>query len=1108
MSYAELCVSSNFSFLTGASHPEELVERAAELGLAAVAITDRNSFAGIVRGHAEAKKRGIRYLVGVRVVLDDGMQLLAYPTERDAYARLCRLLTVGKRRTVKGQCQLRLDDVLEWGEGSLWVLVGEPPPAAVAASLKEAFPDCVYLGMAPGYDGEDRRRFAERRELARRAAVPTVAVGEVLMHRGSRRRLADILSCIREKTVIDRLGRLAQPNAERRLKSAAEMRRLFAEDPQAVDNTLHIAERCRFSLDELRYEYPDEPTGGLSPDRRLRQLSEEGLSRRYPNGVPQRVRAMVEKELALVASLEYARYFLTVHDVVSFARSQGILCQGRGSAANSVICFALGITEISPETIAMVFERFISEVRNEPPDIDVDFEHERREEVIQYVYRKYGRHRAGLCSTVIHFRTRAAIREVGKAMGLSEDAVAALSGLVWGWSEKGISPSLARAAGLDVQDRRLRQTLELTAEIIGFPRHLSQHVGGFVITRGRLDELCPVENAAMQERTVIEWDKDDIDVLGMLKVDVLSLGMLSCIRKAFDLLSVWKDLDCTIATLPPEDPKVYDMLSRADTVGVFQVESRAQMSFLPRMRPHNFYDLVIEVAIVRPGPIQGNMVHPYLRRRHGEESVRYPSRDLESVLGKTLGVPLFQEQAMQIAVVAAGFTPSEADGLRRALGSFRGPGKVERFRERFISGCIDNGYDRSFAEDCFRQLEGFSNYGFPESHAASFALLVYASAWLKCHHPEVFCCALLNAQPMGFYAPAQIVRDARNRGVTVLPVCAEHSYWDNVLEPEAAGGLALRLGLRQIRGFPEEDGLWLAAARGKGYGSVEAIWRRAGLPRRTLERLAAADGFATYGLNRREALWQVRGLGGDKPLELFRQSGEGLLEPASALPAMSPHEEVFEDYVALRLTLRQHPLALLNAALGPHNSSASLQKTADKSKLTVAGLVISRQRPQTAGGIIFLTLEDDSGTANIIVRPKVFDKYRREIMVGRLLRIHGRLQREGQVSHVIASRIDDLSPLLDSLGDPKPEGRGEEGREGQSQSEAQGAGGQGQQEPRGAGGVAEKPHPHADYGGEAEPRQRPLAEEVTLSLQLARLGGGARHPRQQAKKLFPSRDFH
>ena len=872
MSYAELCISSNFSFLTGASHPEELVERAAELGLAAVAITDRNSFAGIVRGHAEAKKRGIRYLVGVRVVLDDGMQLLAYPTERDAYARLCRLLTVGKRRTVKGQCQLRLDDVLEWGEGSLWVLVGEPPLAAAAARLTAAFPDCVYLGLAPGYDGEDRRRFAERRELARRAAVPTVAVGEVLMHRGSRRRLADILSCIREKTVIDRLGRLALPNAERRLKSAAEMRRLFAEDPQAVDNTLYIADRCRFSLDELRYEYPDEPTGGLSPDRRLRQLSEEGLSRRYPTGVPQRVRAMVEKELALVASLEYARYFLTVHDVVSFARSQGILCQGRGSAANSVICFALGITEISPETIAMVFERFISEVRNEPPDIDVDFEHERREEVIQYVYRKYGRHRAGLCSTVIHFRTRAAIREVGKAMGLSEDAVAALSGLVWGWSEKGISPSLARAAGLDVQDRRLRQTLELTAEIIGFPRHLSQHVGGFVITRGRLDELCPVENAAMQERTVIEWDKDDIDVLGMLKVDVLSLGMLSCIRKAFDLLSVWKDLDYTIATLPQEDSQVYDMLSRADTVGVFQVESRAQMSFLPRMRPRNFYDLVIEVAIVRPGPIQGNMVHPYLRRRHGEEPVRYPSRDLESVLGKTLGVPLFQEQAMQIAVVAAGFTPSEADGLRRALGSFRGPGKVERFRERFISGCIDNGYDRSFAEDCFRQLEGFSNYGFPESHAASFALLVYASAWLKCHHPEVFCCALLNAQPMGFYAPAQIVRDARNRGVTVLPVCAEHSYWDNVLEPETTGGLALRLGLRQIRGFPEEDGLWLAAARGKGYGSNRSNMA----PRRTAPPDTGAPG-------RRRWLCHLRP---QPPRRTVASTGTGRRQAAGVIPAV------------------------------------------------------------------------------------------------------------------------------------------------------------------------------------------------------------------------------
>ncbi|OZB13577.1 MAG: hypothetical protein B7X53_15825 [Hyphomonas sp. 34-62-18] len=792
-----------------------------------------------------------------------------------------------------------------------------------------------------------------------------------------------------------------------------------------------------------------------------------------------------------MAELDYARYFLTVHDIVDFARSKGILCQGRGSAANSVVCYALGITEASPDTISMVFERFISAARNEPPDIDVDFEHERREEVIQHIYDKYGRHRAGLCATVIHFRARAAIREVGKAMGLSEDAVAALASQVWGTSSESVASERAKATGLDLADRRLRQTLALTKEITGFPRHLSQHVGGFVITRGRLDELCPVENAAMDDRTIIEWDKDDIDVIGMLKIDVLALGMLTCLRKAFDLIRTWKGTSYTLATLPKEDAAVYDMLCVADTVGVFQVESRAQMNFLPRMRPRCFYDLVIEVAIIRPGPIQGDMVHPYIKRRRREEPVVYPSEALEPVLAKTLGVPLFQEQAMQISIIAAGFTATEADQLRRALGSFRGPGSVEVFRERFINGCLLNGYDQAFAEACFRQLEGFSGYGFPESHAASFALLVYASSWIKCHHPEVFCCALLNSQPMGFYAPAQIVRDARAHGVTVLPVCVEASFWDNVLEPAGDGSLAVRLGFRQIKGLREEDGHWIAAARGNGYRAIDAVWRRAGLARSVLAKLAGADAFAAYGLSRREALWEVQGLGGERPLPLFAQAGEGLPESDAALPGLSDREEVFEDYVATRLSLRAHPVTLLRPDIGRFVSADALREAPDGGAVTVAGLVITRQRPGTASGVIFLTLEDDTGVSNIVVWPKTFEAHRKSVMTGRLLRIIGRLQREGIVTHVIARQIADLSPLLDTLGDAAAAGdRIDPSRDNADE--------------------ARRPGPSGTYGPR-RPDRKPLSEDITAELQRARIlryGTGARHPREQAKKLFYSRDFH
>ncbi|MFN3214762.1 MAG: error-prone DNA polymerase [Henriciella sp.] len=1090
MTYVELFSISNFTFLTGASHAQELVVRARQLGLGGVSITDRNTFAGIVRGHSAAKELGLRYMVGTRLALVDGTELLVYPRNRAAFGQLCRLLTLGKRRTVKGACELCLEDVLSHCGDCILVAFDGPKLDATLKALHNAFDDHVFVGLAPEYDGQDQMRFKRRQTLAEKAGLELVALGNVIMHAASRLPLADVLSCIREGTSIDRLGRLALPNAERRLKSELEMRRLFRAYPDAIANTSRIAAACPFSLDELRYEYPDEITDGLAPDDRLRKLTEQGLQRRYPDAVPLKIQAMVEKELKLISELNYARYFLTVHDVVSFARSKGILCQGRGSAANSVVCYALGITEASPDMITMVFERFISEARNEPPDIDVDFEHERREEVIQHIYQKYGRERAGLCSTVVHFRSRRAIREVGKAMGLSVDVVSALASQVWGVSSSDLEDERAKAAGLDVTDRRLRQTLDLAKQIIGFPRHLSQHVGGFVITKGRLDELCPIENAAMADRTVIEWDKDDIEALGMLKIDVLALGMLTCIRKCFDLLTAWKGQTYTLATLPQEDPVVYDMLCEADTIGVFQVESRAQMNFLPRMRPRTYQDLIAEVAIIRPGPIQGNMVHPYLRRRRGEEEIIYPSEDLRKVLERTYGVPLFQEQAMQIAVVAAGFSPTEADALRRALNGFRRQGAVEDFKERFIAGCLERGYEKDFAENCFKQLEGFSSYGFPESHAASFALLVYASSWIKCHHPEVFCCGLLNAQPMGFYAPAQIVRDATQHGVTVLPVCVENSFWDNVLEPLPNGGLAVRLGFRQIKGFAEEDGHWIAAARGNGYGSVDAIWRRAGLGKGALKKLAGADAFATYGLGRRDALWEVTGLGGDRPLPLFEQTGEGLPSEVAQLPPLSLSESVFEDYVATRLTLRNHPVGLLRPQMPAFAQADRHRTTADGAWLSVAGLVITRQRPGTASGVIFMTLEDETSVSNVVVWPKTFAKFRKEVMAGRLLHVRGKLQREGPVTHIIASHITDYSYLLDGLGYPEFSG----GRIDPSSDSAD-----------------EAKRPVHDHRSGPRGKQETETDEITRELQQAhraRLISGARHPREQAKKLFYSRDFH
>ena len=930
--YAELHVRTAFSFLEGASLPEEFVAQAALIGHDAVAVTDRNSLAGVVRAHTQAKEYGFRLIVGARLDLDCGQSLLAYPSDRAAYGRLSRLISLGRRARPKGECLITRADVLTHAEGlTLVVLPPDRPDEHFAHELKAwagERPGDVYLAGQNLYLGDDRARLDALADLAARHKVPFVAVNDALMHVPRRRALADVVTCIREKCTIDQAGRRVLKNAERHLKSADAMARLFEDHEDALAHTIEIMERSPFNLDELAYEYPDEIThDGRTPQAELEHLVEGGIKERYPYGAPKKVLGLIDHELKLIDQLQYAPYFLTVHDIVRFARSQGILCQGRGSAANSAVCFVLGITSVDPAHMEILFERFISAERNEPPDIDVDFEHERREEVIQYIYGKYGRERSGLAATVIHYRSRSAIRQVGKALGLSEDTVAALASQTWGWSSDGIDPAQVREIGLDPDDKRLRLALELTRELIGFPRHLSQHVGGFIITRGRLDEVVPIENAAMEDRTVVEWDKDDLDALGILKIDVLGLGMLSCLRKAFALLKEHYGETYDLATLPPEDEEVYDMLCEADSLGVFQVESRAQMSFLPRMKPRSFYDLVIEVAIVRPGPIQGDMVHPYIRRRNGEEPVHYESRELEDVLCRTLGVPLFQEQAMKIAEVAAGFTPSEADRLRRAMATFRRMGTINSFHEKFVSGMISRGYDPDFAERCFRQIEGFGDYGFPESHAASFALLVYASAWMKRHYPDVFACAILNAQPMGFYAPAQLIRDAREHDVEVRPPDINHSDWDYTLEPAIGQDHhALRIGLRQIKGLAQEDADWLVAARANGYGDLNSLWMRAGLKPPALEKLANADAFGSLGMSRREALWDIKALGND-PLPLFtvaREPDHGPEAPV-ALPAMTEGEEVIEDYAATRLSLKAHPAKLLRPALADHRSKRNPQ---------------------------------------------------------------------------------------------------------------------------------------------------------------------------------------
>jgi error-prone DNA polymerase len=1027
VSYVELQVASNFSFLRGASHPQELVLQAAALGHAAVAIADRNSLAGVVRAHQAAKEVGIRLVVGTRLVLEDGAEFLVFPTDRAAYGRLARLLTLGKRRAGKGECRLGFADLLAAGAGQ--IVVALPPEAPDEAfrrrllALREGVGDRAYCAAQHLYRGDDAKRI---HRLAALSPLPLVATNDVLYHVPERRPLQDVLTCIREGCTIENAGWRLLANAERHLKAPAEMARLFRRWPEAVGRSVEIAERCRFSLDELRYEYPDEIADGMAPQARLEKLAWEGAARRYPEGVPGKIRAQIAHELKLIEQLGYAPYFLTVTDIVRFAESRQILCQGRGSAANSAVCYCLGVTAVDPARFDVLFERFVSAARNEPPDIDIDFEHERREEVIQHIYERYGRHRAGMTATVACYRTRGAVREVGKVFGLSEDVTKLLAGGVWGWGTEGVADAQVRELGLDPDDPKLRLVLDLSAELIGFPRHLGQHVGGFVITRGPLHELVPIENASMAERTFIEWDKDDIDALGILKVDVLGLGMLTCIRKAFALIERHYGERLTLASVPPERPEVYEMLSRADSIGVFQVESRAQMTMLPRLRPRCFYDLVIEVAIVRPGPIQGDMVHPYLRRRTGAEKVEFPSQELAAVLGKTLGVPLFQEQAMKMAIVAAGFTPEEADQLRRAMATFKRSGLISKFRDKFIEGMVGRGYTRDFATRCFQQIEGFSTYGFPESHAASFALLVYVSAWIKCHYPEVFAAALLNSQPMGFYAPAQIVRDAREHGVEVRAADVNASRWDCTLEASLSPGrrrdqdgrrgnrFALRLGLRQVKGLREADAQRLADRRGEGYVTPAALWRRGGLGPAVLERLAAADAFQSMGLDRRCALWAVKALG-EPPLPLLADAAAE--DGPAPLPEMGEGEHVAEDYATLSLSLRRHPLSFLRGDFAARRflRAADLAQAKIGGRIDIAGLVLIRQRPGTASGVIFMTIEDETGVANLIVWPATFERFRRVVLGATLIACTGRVQREGAVIHVVTERLVDLSHRLREL---------------------------------------------------------------------------------------------
>lgn len=1032
MSYTELQVTSNFSFLRGGSHPEELIEQAAKLGYTSIAITDRNTLAGIVRAHVASQRNNIQLIIGCRLDLCDGISLLAYPTNKEAYNRLSNLLTIGNLRTEKGQCLLYKRDVYEYREGIKFIIV---PPEVLNPDFHfgPQFSECIkeyksvlgnelYLGAVRTYQGDDLKKLYRLSQLSDRFDIPLIAANDVHYHHLDRRELQDILTCVREKSTIYSAGYKLNQNAERYLKSPEEMERLFMQYPDAIQRTAEFAEACTFSLTELKYVYPEEITSqGRTPQEELSIVTWEGAKEKFGNEIPAHIRESIEFELDFIQRKEYASYFLTVYDFVRFARENKILCQGRGSAANSTVCYCLGITSVDPAKFKLLFARFMSEDRDEPPDIDVDFEHERREEVMQYIFNKYGRDRAGVVATVNQLHFKGAIRDVGKAMGLSLDTISRLSGSVW-HSYEAFDTARLIENGIDPTDPHTRKVLELTTQMMGFPRQLGQHTGGFVITHNKLSDLCPIMNARMVDRTNIEWNKDDIEALGFLKVDVLALGMLTCIRKAFDLAKTHYSLDLTLANIPQDDPDVYDMISHADTIGVFQIESRAQMSMLPRLKPQSFYDLVIEVAIVRPGPIQGDMVHPYLRRRNHEEAVDYPSSELEGILGRTLGVPLFQEQAMEIAIVAAGFSPTEADGLRRTMATFKAKGLVSQYEQKLIKGMTSRGYSEDFSKRVFRQLEGFGSYGFPESHAVSFALLVYVSSWIKCHYPDVFATALLNSLPMGFYQPAQIVADAQKHGVDVLPIDVNYSAWDNTLEDRTGRSFSIRLGFRQIKGLKYEDVETLTSFRHRFKGSGQAFKSipslcEADISLPVLELLADADSFRSLELDRRQALWEVAALS-DRPIALFEgQPSESAQEQQISLPFMTQGEHVIRDYAATTLSLKAHPVSFLRDKLQLLHivSATDLQHIDNGTRIKIAGLVLVRQRPGTANGVCFITIEDETGSANLVVFQKFFDQYRKVIIGSKLLMVEGKVQKEGEVIHVIVDRCYNLTPLLNKL---------------------------------------------------------------------------------------------
>jgi error-prone DNA polymerase len=1068
VTYVELQVASHFSFLRGVSSAEELFSAGRLLGYPALGITDRNTVGGLVKALRAERELGVRLVTGCRLDLMDGSSLLVWPEDRAAWSRLTRLLTTGKSRIdrkkgEKGQCFLHWEDVAVWSEGLVAALVPDEADRVTEtalAQMADIFGRSGHLALTHRRRPGELKRLHALDALARHYGLRSLATGDVLYDGPDKRMLHDVVTAIREHITIDEFGFRRERFADRYLKSPEEMERRFKAFPDAIRATADIVERCTFSLRELSYQYPDEVVmTGRTPQEALEKLTRDALRDKFPQGPDKEYSNLLEHELSLVGKLSYAPYFLTVNSIVRYARSQDILCQGRGSAANSMICYLLEITSIDPIKHTLLFERFISENRDEPPDIDVDFEHDQREDVIQWIYKNYGHNHAALTAVVSRYRTRGAVREVGKALGLSEDVTSTLSGQVWGWSNDGVAEKHVEELGLDKDDPRLALTLELTRQLIGTPRHLSQHPGGFVLTHERLDDLVPIEPATMEDRRVIEWEKDDLEELKIMKVDVLGVGMLGCMRRAFDLLRQHKqiDMDLWSDVLQQNDQAVYDMISEADTLGVFQIESRAQMSMLPRLRPKEFYDIVIQVAIVRPGPIQGDMVHPYLRRREGKETPEYPKPELEAVLKKTLGVPLFQEQAMNVAIVGAGFTPSQADALRRSMATFKSTGGVSKFREPMINGMLINGYARDFAERTFKQIEGFGSYGFPESHAASFAKIAYASSWMKCHHPDVFCAALLNAQPMGFYGVAQLVRDAREHGVEVRPVCVNASRWDCTLEelnppldfegrgtarsavegplvlegplhqaspgpppPKIRGRniLPLRLGLRMVKGLSNDHGaLIAAAAMDRPFASIEDVMARTGIPAGALEKLADADAFQSFGIDRRQALWRIRGLGG-APLPLFAAAEARGQEPEVALTPMTEGREVVEDYRAVQLSLRNHPVAFLRPELDARGLAAAgaLKDFKDGDKVSVAGLVLVRQRPGK-GNVTFLTLEDETGIANAICWQRIFDAHRRIILASAMVAVHGTLQREGKVTHIVSTRLEDLSHLLGQIGD-------------------------------------------------------------------------------------------